>query len=95
MNNDLDYYEQKKVNEQAFNDAMQKVRPDFWALMQVVDETKVNMFILHKVARALTDIATDTKYGQVVIEIENGVARFVRGIKADRLNETVIKEENE
>jgi len=60
--------------------------------MDLLDETKTNPMILFKVMRHLSNIATGSKYGQVTVYIENGVATFVRGEEADKLNEKVIME---
>lgn len=86
----LDYYEQEKRNSEKFSEAFKSVRPDIWALMDVVDKTEINWTILWKVAYALHHIATDTRYGQVVIEVEDNTVRFVRGIHANKVNEPLL-----
>lgn len=86
----LDYYEQQERNDEKFREAFKAVRPDIWALMDVIDKTELNWTVLWKVAYALHHIATDTKYGQVIIEVEDNVVRFVRGVHANKLNEPLI-----
>ena len=88
---ELDYEAQQKKNEEAFGQIVKSVRPDIYALMNIIDQTHVNAFVLWKVAYALNNIATSTNYGNVLIEIENGTVRFVRGQSADKVNEPVIK----
>lgn len=91
--NTPDYQEQTKQNEAAFAEMVKQIRPEIWLLMDLVDQTGVNPFVLWKVGYAMKNISGDTKYGQVVLEIENDVVRFVRSIHADKLNEPVIKKE--
>jgi len=88
----LDYEAQMKQNEFAFKQMLKSVRPELYVLMDLLDETKTNPMILFKVMRHLSNIATGSKYGQVTVYIENGVATFVRGEEADKLNEKVIME---
>lgn len=74
--------------------AMQHAMPDVAYLFEELDSTKVNPFVVFKTITAIADIATDSKYGQVVIEIENGTVRFIRGIKANKLNEPALINES-
>lgn len=89
---ELDFEAQQQKNEEAFKQVVKSVRPDIFALMDIIDQTHVNAFVLWKVIYALNNIATSTNYGNVVIEIENGVVRFVRGQSAAKVNEPVIKD---
>lgn len=89
----MDYNEQLEHNEFAFRNMVKTVRPDIWVLMDLLDETGINYLILYKVLRHLNNIATGSKFGNVTVEIQNGVATFVRGEESDRLNEPVIKVE--
>ncbi len=73
---------------------MKNVRPDMWVLMDVLDQTKINFFIMVKIARALSMISKESGgdgWGSVVIEISNNRCLFVRGINADRLDEPLIE----
>lgn len=88
---ELTYQEENKLNEDAFKQIVHDIRPDIWALMDIIDQTGVNPFVLWKVIYALSNIANSTKYGNVIIEIENGTVRFVRGQAADKVNEPLIK----
>src|SRR3954466_12561931 len=88
-----DYQEQKARNEEAFMQLLKSSRPDIWVLMDIVDQTGINPFVLWKVGYAMSNIANSTNYGQIVVEIENGTVRFVRGISADKLNEPLIKKQ--
>jgi hypothetical protein len=86
----MDYQEQVAHNEFAFKELVKSVRPDIWLLMDLLDETQVNYLVLVKALRHLSNIATGSKFGTVSIEIQNGIATFVRGEESDRLNEAVI-----
>jgi hypothetical protein len=87
----LDYKDQVEHNEFAFTELVKRIRPDIWLLMDLLDQTEVNYLILVKALRHLDNIARGSKFGTVSIEIQNGVATFVRGEESDRLNEPVIK----
>ena len=95
MNKDPSYQEQKKHNEEQFKIALKAVRPEIWVLMDILDQTKVNPFVVWKVIYAMNNIAMSTKYGQVVVEIENGTVRFIRGQSADKVNEPLILVESQ
>ena len=86
----MDYDEQQKKNEEQFTETLKIMRPDIFVLMDILDKTKVNPFILWKVVYHLENIFNTTKYGNVVIEIEDGTVRFIRGQSADKINEPLI-----
>lgn len=88
----LDYQKQLSTNEDRFNYLFKKMRPDLWALGDLLNETKVNPFVLMKVARQLKLITMGTRYGQVTISLEDGIVRFIRGEESDRLNEPAVLE---
>lgn len=90
LEDQLDYEQQMKQNEFAFKQMLKSVRPELYVLFDLLEETKINPIILFKVMRHLNNLATGSKYGQVTIFIENGVATFVRGEEADKLNEKVL-----
>src|SRR5258708_3808385 len=90
----LDYQAEMQHNEIAFKTMVKSVRPELYVLMDLLDETQLDPMILFKTMRQLNNIAIGSKYGQVTIYIENGVATFVRGEESDKLNLPVIKEEN-
>ncbi len=87
----MDYQEQVKHNEFSFKEMVKTVRPDIWLLMDLLDETQVNYLVLVKALRHVANIANGSKFGNVTIEIQNGLVTFVRGEESDRLNEPAIK----
>ena len=89
-----EYQIENQSNQDQFAGIVKTVRPDIWQLMNLIDQSKLNSNILVAVAYAIESIATSTNYGQVNIEIEDGICRFVRGITAHKLNEPIIKNEN-
>ena len=91
MTNELTYQEETAKNEAAFKTLVHDLRPDIWALMDIIDQTEINPFVFWKVCYALDNISRGTKYGNVVVEVENGTVRFVRGLMADKVNEPLIK----
>jgi len=88
MNKPLPTYEQQEeANADVFQQVLKDVRPDLYAIMLALDETKVNWTIPWKVIEHLRVIAETTKYGKVIVEIENNTVRFVRGEAATKMNE--------
>ncbi len=86
------YYEKEKDNnEKIFSEMVQRVRPDIWVLMDLIDQLGIDPYILFKIIRQLHNIAIGTGYGQIVIAIEKGVARYVRGEDVDKIELPVFK----
>lgn len=87
-----DYHVQAKHNEEKFREMIKLFRPDIHLLMETIDQTNINPFVVWKIIYALSGVANDTKYGQVNILIEDNVVRFVRGEHADKVNQSIFKE---
>ena len=45
----LTYQEEKENNERIFSEMIQKIRPEIYVLMSLIDSTGINPFILYKV----------------------------------------------
>ena len=89
------YKEETVHNEESFKAILKTVRPDIYVLMDLIDSTSLNPYILFHVMKHLNNIALGTKYGNVLISIENGVVTFVRGEEATKLNEQLKKVDKE
>ena len=79
-------------NKRKFLEMMKAVRPDMWVLMDVLDQTKINFFVIVKIVRALNAISKNgggDGWGEVKVEIQADRVLFVRGVSADRLNEAL------
>ena len=85
------YQEEVLHNEESFKIMLKNFRPDIFVLMDLIDSTGLNPYILFHVMKHLNNIALGTKYGNVLISIENGVVTFVRGEEATKLNESLKK----
>ncbi|MFA5246122.1 MAG: hypothetical protein WC380_12545 [Pedobacter sp.] len=86
-----DYYSIKKYNEEGFKLQLKAVRPDVFVLMDLLDTTGVNYYIIFQIIRQLNNIAMGNKYGTVTAQVENGVVTFVRGEESIKLNEDLIR----
>jgi succinylglutamate desuccinylase len=86
-----DYQQQVTSNEEIFKQMLKKVRPDIFVLMDIIDQTHVNAWVLVKVAQNLYNIASGNKYGKVTCVIDNGTVTFVYGEDAHKINEPVLK----
>lgn len=89
------YKRESDNNVRVFSEMVQKVRPEIWVLMDILDNTGVDPFILLKIVRQINNIAMGTGYGQVVTAIEKGVVRYVRGEDVDKIELPVYKKHSE
>jgi hypothetical protein len=87
-----DFERETENNMEVFKKLVKEVRPDIYVLMDIIDQTKINPFILVKYMRQLNNIAIGNKYGSVTTQIENGVVTFIRGEESDKLNEPILIE---
>lgn len=87
-----DYNEEQKNNMNVFLKMLKDVRPDIWVLMDLLDRTKVNYYVIFQIIRHLNNIGIGNKYGTVTVQIENGVVTFVRGEESSKINEKLIAE---
>jgi len=87
----LTYEKEVLHNEESFKRVMKIVRPDIFVLMDLIDTTGVNPYVVFHVIKHLNNLLLGTKYGNVLITVENGVVTFVRGEEATKLNENLKK----
>lgn len=85
------YQEQSTANQNVFEQILKDTRPEIHLLMQTLDQTGVNPFIVWRIIMAMSNLAEDTRYGNVVIEVEDNTVRFVRGQHSTKVNEPIIK----
>lgn len=85
------YRQENDNNEKVFSEMVQRVRPEIWVLMDLLDATGVDPFILLKIIRQINNIAMGTGYGQVVVAIEKKNVRYVRGEDVDKIELPVYK----
>lgn len=81
-------------NVQMFRQLLKIARPDIHAYMELVDATGVNVRVINSVVRNIANLANGTKFGKVIIEMENGQITFVKGEESDRLFEKAIVPRN-
>ncbi len=86
----ITYQEEKDNNERIFSEMIQKIRPDIYVLMDLLNQTGVNPFILYKVIRQLNNVAIGSGWGEVTILVNNGEAVQVSGKDTEKLKESVI-----
>lgn len=85
-----EYEREVQNNEFAFKQMLKIARPDVYVLMDLLDTTGVNYFVIFQIIRHLNSIALGNKYGSVTAQIENGTVTFVRGEESTKLNEELI-----
>lgn len=89
------YKKESDNNIKVFSEMIQRVRPDIWVLMDLLDNTGVDPFILLKIIRQINNIAIGSGYGQVVTAIEKGVVRYVRGEDVDKVELPIHRNKGE
>lgn len=85
------YDRESDNNIKVFSEMVQRVRPDIWVLMDLLDNTGVDPFIMLKIIRQINNIGMGTGYGQVVVAIEKGIVRYVRGEDVDKIELPILK----
>lgn len=85
------YQEETDNNEKIFKELVKRVRPDLYVLLDLLDETGINVLILLKFMRQLNNIVTGNGYGEVVTEIVDRQCTFIRGTESDRLQVPVVE----
>ena len=90
----LTYQEEKENNERIFAEMMQRIRPEIYVLMSLLDETGVNPFILYKVIRQLNNIAIGSGWGEVTVLVNNKRAVRVAGQDTEKMDDEVILKKN-
>ena len=90
----LIYQEEQKNNERIFAEMIQRVRPEIYVLMSLLDETGVNSFIIYKVIRQLHNLAIGSGWGEVTILVNNKKAVRVSGIDTEKMDDDVILKKN-
>lgn len=86
------YQVERENNDQVFRDVIKNARPDLYVLMDILDSTGVNYYVVFQIIKHLNNIALGNKYGTVTAHIENGTVTFVRGEESSKLNEPLILE---
>jgi hypothetical protein len=86
-----DYKEQVNQNEKVFRDVAKNLRPDIFSVMDTMDTYNINYIVLLKIMEHLNKIGTGTKFGNLTVEIQDGIVTFVRSLESSRLNESVLK----
>ena len=88
-----DYVKEVVHNEESFKILLKNVRPDIFVLMDLLDNTGINPYIIFHVIKYLNNIIIGTNYGKVVIEVERGMVTYIRGEESTMLKENLKKED--
>lgn len=86
---------EQENNERKFIELLKLVRPELFVLMDTIDQTNINWFVVVKIIRQLNNIAIGSKWGSVEIQIQDGRVLFVNGIDKDRLDEPLLQPKKE
>ena len=81
---------EQENNQRKFIEMLKRIRPEIWVIMDILDQTGINDFVIVKTIRQLNNIALGTGWGTVKIEVQNGRVLFIRGEDNDRLDEPLL-----
>lgn len=85
------YDRELEHNNKQFMEALKAARPDIWVIADNLDNMGMDPYILIKIIRQIHNIAIGSGYGQVVVAMEKGVVRYVRGEDVDKIELPVFK----
>ena len=85
------YQDQLNSNEEAFLKTLQQVLPELHIIAVQLRQTSVNPATLFAIIRHMAEIAQGTGYGQIVVDIQEGEVKIVRGMHQTKVNERVLK----
>ena len=84
------FQQEKENNERIFLEMVRQVRPEIYVLMDLIDQTGVNPFILYKVIRQLNNVAIGSGWGEVTVLVNNKRAVRVTGQDTEKMDDEVI-----
>lgn len=87
------YQRESENNEKIFSEMVQRFKPEIWVIMDILEQTGVDPYILLKIIRQINNVAIGSGYGQVVVAIEKSVVRYVRGEDVDKIELPVHKKQ--
>ena len=80
---------QKNSSQSEVIEILKKFRPDIYVLMDLLDNTGINPYIVFHIIKHLNNIQIGSRYGNVVTTLEDGIVTFIRGEESTRLNEAL------
>lgn len=83
------YHDQLEVNEALFKEVFKRVYPEFFVLMDIVQQNRVNVFILFRIVRHLVTISSGSGWGDVKILIKRGKVIQIEGSESDHVIEDI------
>ena len=88
--NPPDYPEQIRRNEQLFYTLLRQFRPDLFVLTELIDDNKMNLYVVFKILRQLLTIANGSKWGRVIVNISDNKITYVEGVDTDKVDENIF-----
>lgn len=96
-----DYDKQKladQTNRKLIMDVLRKVHPNLFIIGETLEATGVNSWVICKIAQILSRISREAggqNWGKCTIEIQDGKVLWIRGEEVLRLDDPLIKTEDE
>ena len=83
------YVAEATNNEAVFRGMIKAARPDIFVLMDILDSTGVNHYVIFQVIRQLYNLAIGSRWGKVIIYVKDGKVITVNLEEEVKLNEPV------
>lgn len=85
-----DYQEQQTHNEQTFREMAKILNPPLFALVEALDLTKINAYILYRVVHQLEAISNGSGWGSVEILVNDHRCVKVSGTDTIKMNDELV-----
>lgn len=90
-----DHLTTQEKNEALFYTLLRQVRPDLFVLTDLIDKNGMNVYVLFRVMRQLINVAQGSRWGKVMIFINNNKVTQIEGVDTDKVNEEIFSQTQE
>lgn len=92
--NKSDYQVEMEHNERVFWDVLQRMRPDVFVLVDIMDKHHIDSLIVLKFLRQLINVAQGSGWGEVVAIINDKKVKLMRGTDTERVDVPIFTDED-
>lgn len=82
-----------QVNLSKYWEVVRRLEPEFYLIRVALSETNVNLMLIPKIVRAISNLSVGTGYGKVQIFMSNGKITQIKTEESDQVGENAIFDE--
>lgn len=82
----IDPYKLQVESEEHFMEILATLAPELYLIQQSLLTTNLNPMIIPRIIRSIANIGYGTKFGDIVIKVENGRVKYINGVESDLIN---------